>query len=127
MIFQSGSQVSRLSDAKIWSVYYHKHRISGIMMFRFLLLVKTMVFALAFHSHSSFLQRNGRRSMSDRMLSLHMSTGGAEFDYDVVIIGCGVGGHGAALHAKAQGLRTAVLTGKDIGGTCVNRYALLST
>lgn len=64
--------------------------------------------------------------MSDRMLSLHMSTGGAEFDYDVVIIGCGVGGHGAALHAKAQGLRTAVLTGKDIGGTCVNRYALLS-
>jgi len=24
------------------------------------------------------------------------------FDYDVVIIGCGVGGHGAALHARAQ-------------------------
>jgi dihydrolipoamide dehydrogenase len=43
------------------------------------------------------------------------------YDYDVVIIGCGVGGHGAALHAKAQGLKTVVLTGKDIGGTCVNR------
>lgn len=43
------------------------------------------------------------------------------FDYDVAIIGCGVGGHGAALHAKAQGLKTVVLTGKDIGGTCVNR------
>eukprot|EP01035_Chromulina_nebulosa_P022137 gene22137-28664_t len=43
------------------------------------------------------------------------------FDYDVIVIGCGVGGHGAALHARANGLRTAVLTGKDVGGTCVNR------
>lgn len=43
------------------------------------------------------------------------------FDYDVIIVGCGVGGHGAALHSKAQGLKTAVLTGKDVGGTCVNR------
>ena len=34
------------------------------------------------------------------------------FDYDVAIIGCGVGGHGAALHARANGLKTAVLTGK---------------
>jgi dihydrolipoamide dehydrogenase len=51
---------------------------------------------------------------------LSMNADGS-FDYDVVIIGCGVGGHGAALHAKAQGLKTAVLTGKDIGGTCVNR------
>lgn len=44
-----------------------------------------------------------------------------KFDYDVAIIGCGVGGHGAALHARANGLKTAVLTGKDVGGTCVNR------
>lgn len=43
------------------------------------------------------------------------------FDYDVIIIGCGVGGHGAALHARSKGLKTAVLTGKDVGGTCVNR------
>eukprot|EP01038_Epipyxis_sp_PR26KG_P006728 gene6728-9221_t len=42
-------------------------------------------------------------------------------DYDVIIVGCGVGGHGAALHARANGLKTAVLTGKDVGGTCVNR------
>lgn len=28
-----------------------------------------------------------------------MSSG---FDYDVVIVGCGVGGHGAALHARGQ-------------------------
>lgn len=45
----------------------------------------------------------------------------SKFDYDVIIVGCGVGGHGAALHARANGLKTAVLTGKDVGGTCVNR------
>eukprot|EP00960_Hanusia_phi_P036433 752309-Hanusia_phi.AAC.2 len=27
---------------------------------------------------------------------------GSEFDYDVIIIGCGVGGHGAALHARGK-------------------------
>ena len=43
------------------------------------------------------------------------------YDYDVIIIGCGVGGHGAALHARANGLKTAIFTGKDVGGTCVNR------
>lgn len=43
------------------------------------------------------------------------------YDYDVIIIGCGVGGHGAALHARAEGLKTAVFSGKDVGGTCVNR------
>jgi len=43
------------------------------------------------------------------------------FDYDVIIIGCGVGGHGAALHARGQGLKTAIFTGGDVGGTCVNR------
>merc|ERR1712157_489054 len=37
------------------------------------------------------------------------------------IIGCGVGGHGAALHSRAQGLTTAVFAGGDVGGTCVNR------
>lgn len=49
-----------------------------------------------------------------------MSSSG-DFDYDLIIVGCGVGGHGAALHARANGLKTAVLTGKDVGGTCVNR------
>mmetsp|Transcript_1179 Transcript_1179/g.3511 ORF Transcript_1179/g.3511 Transcript_1179/m.3511 type:complete len:518 (+) Transcript_1179:703-2256(+) len=44
-----------------------------------------------------------------------------DYDYDVVIVGCGVGGHGAALHARSQGLSTAVLSGGDVGGTCVNR------
>lgn len=44
-----------------------------------------------------------------------------QYDYDVIIVGCGVGGHGAALHARAEGLKTAVFSGKDVGGTCVNR------
>jgi len=45
----------------------------------------------------------------------------ASYDYDVCIIGCGVGGHGAALHAVQQGLKTCIIEGHDIGGTCVNR------
>uniref|UniRef100_A0A7S4K9L4 Dihydrolipoyl dehydrogenase n=2 Tax=Odontella aurita TaxID=265563 RepID=A0A7S4K9L4_9STRA len=52
--------------------------------------------------------------------SLRMSEDG-EYDFDVAIIGCGVGGHGAALHSRAQGLKTAVFAGEDVGGTCVNR------
>merc|ERR1719199_1254008 len=44
-----------------------------------------------------------------------------DYDFDVAIIGCGVGGHGAALHSRAQGLSTAVFAGGDVGGTCVNR------
>ncbi|WPT14277.1 Dihydrolipoyl dehydrogenase 1 [Picochlorum sp. SENEW3] len=47
------------------------------------------------------------------------SSGG--YDYDLVIIGAGVGGHGAALHAVDKGLKVAVIEGHDIGGTCVNR------
>lgn len=43
------------------------------------------------------------------------------FDYDLVIIGAGVGGHGAALHAVECGLKVAIIEGHDIGGTCVNR------
>lgn len=50
--------------------------------------------------------------------SLSSST---ETDFDVIIVGCGVGGHGAALHARSNSLRTAVFSGNDVGGTCVNR------
>ncbi|GFZ07216.1 dihydrolipoamide dehydrogenase [Actinidia rufa] len=45
----------------------------------------------------------------------------SKFDYDLVIIGAGVGGHGAALHAVEKGLKTAIIEGDVIGGTCVNR------
>lgn len=49
-----------------------------------------------------------------------------EFDYDLVIIGAGVGGHGAALHAVSRGLRAAIIEAADMGGTCVNRGCIPS-
>lgn len=59
-----------------------------------------------------------------KRLSASLSGNGSPsktFDYDLVIIGAGVGGHGAALHAVEQGLKTAIIEGDVIGGTCVNR------
>jgi dihydrolipoamide dehydrogenase len=53
--------------------------------------------------------------------SLSMADKSGKFDFDVAIIGCGVGGHGAALHSRGQALTTAVFAGGDVGGTCVNR------
>ena len=49
-----------------------------------------------------------------------------EFDYDLVIIGAGVGGHGAALHSVECGLKTAIIEAADMGGTCVNRGCIPS-
>jgi dihydrolipoamide dehydrogenase len=48
------------------------------------------------------------------------------FDYDLVIIGAGVGGHGAALHAVNYGLKTAIIEAAHMGGTCVNRGCIPS-
>jgi len=48
------------------------------------------------------------------------------FDYDLVIIGAGVGGHGAALHAVSSGLKTAIIEAAEMGGTCVNRGCIPS-
>jgi dihydrolipoamide dehydrogenase len=48
------------------------------------------------------------------------------FDYDLLIIGAGVGGHGAAIHAVSCGLKTAVVEAGDMGGTCVNRGCIPS-
>lgn len=59
--------------------------------------------------------------LSSSRCSLNMMSRQGSFDYDVIIVGCGVGGHAAALHARANGLKTAIFTGKDVGGTCVNR------
>ena len=50
-----------------------------------------------------------------------MVTRAAGYDYDLLIIGAGVGGHGAAMHAVSRGLKTAIMEGDVIGGTCVNR------
>lgn len=66
-----------------------------------------------FQSNHAFVRPTSRAT------GLNMADG--EYDFDVAIIGCGVGGHGAALHARAQDLKTAVFAGEDVGGTCVNR------
>lgn len=50
----------------------------------------------------------------------------SDFDYDLVIIGAGVGGHGAAIHAVACGLKTAIIEAAEMGGTCVNRGCIPS-
>ena len=43
------------------------------------------------------------------------------FDYDVIVIGAGYGGFDAVKHAAENGLKTAVIQSRDMGGTCVNR------
>lgn len=84
----------------------------------------------AFQSKSSFLSSSSR---SDRLyvnsnlskvfaaLKGNGAPSASHFDYDIVIIGAGVGGHGAALHAVEKGLKTAIVEGDVVGGTCVNR------
>ncbi|MEM9155763.1 MAG: FAD-dependent oxidoreductase, partial [Cyanobacteria bacterium P01_F01_bin.33] len=47
-------------------------------------------------------------------------------DYDLIIIGAGVGGHGAALHAVECGLKTAIVESAEMGGTCINRGCIPS-
>ena len=69
---------------------------------------------------AAFAPRSPVRTSTPSAVSLDASKCGA-YDFDVIIVGCGVGGHGAALHARAQDLSTAVFSGKDVGGTCVNR------
>lgn len=64
---------------------------------------------------------SSRTNSNNNALSLLRMAADSVFDFDVAIIGCGVGGHGAALHSRAQGLSTAVFAGADVGGTCVNR------
>lgn len=64
-----------------------------------------------------------RRPCSNRIVASLAGNGAPSkgFDYDLVIIGAGVGGHGAALHAVEKGLKTAIIEGDVVGGTCVNR------
>jgi dihydrolipoamide dehydrogenase len=49
-----------------------------------------------------------------------------QFDYDLALVGAGVGGHGAALHAVKCGLKTVIIEAADMGGTCVNRGCIPS-
>ena len=74
----------------------------------------TLIFAA---SAKAFAPNN----VAPRTTFLRMADDASEFDFDVAIVGCGVGGHGAALHSRGQDLKTAVFSGNDVGGTCVNR------
>jgi dihydrolipoamide dehydrogenase len=47
-------------------------------------------------------------------------------DYDLIVVGAGVGGHGAALHAVECGLKTAIVEAGEMGGTCINRGCIPS-
>lgn len=49
------------------------------------------------------------------------TTDASESEYDLVVIGGGPGGYGAALYATSAGLRVAVVEKGEIGGTCLNR------
>ncbi|KAL6952317.1 Dihydrolipoyl dehydrogenase 2, mitochondrial [Sarracenia purpurea var. burkii] len=72
--------------------------------------------------HRVLVARRGR--IQSKKQSVSSAANGSvpnSFDYDLVIIGAGVGGHGAALHAVEKGLKTAIIEGDVIGGTCVNR------
>ena len=83
------------------------------------ILSRFAIFALLIPASSAFTSSPSvRRPATFIRMSDDAST---EFDFDVAIIGCGVGGHGAALHSRAQSLKTAVFSGEDVGGTCVNR------
>jgi dihydrolipoamide dehydrogenase len=68
-----------------------------------------------------FRLRSSHFANSPRASRTLVTAASSSYDYDLVIIGCGVGGHGAALHAIEQGMKVAVIEGYDVGGTCVNR------
>ncbi|XP_011015375.1 PREDICTED: dihydrolipoyl dehydrogenase 2, chloroplastic-like isoform X2 [Populus euphratica] len=75
-------------------------------------------------SRSHSLQNKTLSKKINNAISASLSANGSapkSFDYDLIIIGAGVGGHGAALHAVEKGLKTAIIEGDVVGGTCVNR------
>ncbi|KAJ4722045.1 Dihydrolipoyl dehydrogenase [Melia azedarach] len=75
-------------------------------------------------SNSQRVHLPARRRLRGRNVSASLADNGSppkSFDYDLIIVGAGVGGHGAALHAVEKGLKTAIIEGDVVGGTCVNR------
>ncbi|CAN1194988.1 Dihydrolipoyl dehydrogenase 2, chloroplastic [Linum perenne] len=70
--------------------------------------------------HSKSVARAASNNVSASLAGENGSTP-KKFDYDLIIVGAGVGGHGAALHAVEKGLKTAIVEGDVVGGTCVNR------
>ena len=41
--------------------------------------------------------------------------------FDVIVIGAGPGGYVAAIKCAKEGLRTAIVENRRVGGTCLNR------
>jgi hypothetical protein len=120
---------SARSSFFLGSHYNHKHanllnRLhflpthATIIVMRIILLV---VFMAALADAFAPLSIGARSSTSGGQTSSSSLAAAGSFDFDVAIVGCGVGGHGAALHARAQSLNTAVFAANDVGGTCVNR------
>lgn len=83
---------------------WHKLAISAVI-----LLSPVAAFAPTPHFATKMSSTAATRAVRTKstISALSMSSSG-DFDFDVAIIGCGVGGHGAALHSRAQGLSTAV-------------------
>ncbi|KAG2306038.1 hypothetical protein Bca52824_025786 [Brassica carinata] len=83
--------------------------------------------ALGFSPSNHLALRSDRIIVPSRRFEVSASSAAGNgappksFDYDLIIIGAGVGGHGAALHAVEKGLKTAIIEGDVVGGTCVNR------
>ena len=63
-----------------------------------LLTMQLFICLVALATVSSF--NVGFNSRQNSMRSLKSLRMGDEYDYDLIIVGCGVGGHGAALHTK---------------------------
>src|SRR5699024_10373261 len=47
-------------------------------------------------------------------------------NYDLIVVGGGPGGYVSAIRAAKEGLIVALITGDDIGGTCLNRGCIPS-
>ena len=98
---------------------------SAISLLSSSLKIRNMRFTTAFlfiaSAHAFAPTKYSGSAISSVGINSVLSMADEEFDFDVAIIGCGVGGHGAALHSRAQGLSTGVFAGGDVGGTCVNR------
>lgn len=83
--------------------------------------VMSVIFCYIPRSSSADVCRLSSGKPQVAMRSVATAAVNGSYDYDLIIIGCGVGGHGAALHAVEQGMKVAVVEGHDVGGTCVNR------